>query len=199
MRSEFYAAEMYYNGSTNSFRRILQLLSSRWLEQLKAKWWPRPQYEAGGNHCANHPGNFDGIGMDNIAGFFVMMLAGILVATVALIGEWIFLRRMSITRRLGAGVETRVEAERTEPTQAINLPPKRRTMSRRRRSVWSETIAEEPKNEGGAGDDVGQALADIVSYRQRRRRLSRSVCLDEDDEADVDRICSVEDVTPTRF
>lgn len=163
--------------------RILRLLSSRWLEKLKSKWWPRPQFETG--RCANQPGHFDGIGFDNIAGFFLMMLAGIAMASVALVGEWLFFRQRRheivgpIVTISGRTAET-MRAQMWNVGRVVSsiVQPPDVGGGRDNSIGWAENLTVG----ADGGRDVAQALDDIVKCRQRRRRLSRSVCAEDPDE-----------------
>lgn len=171
---------------TSFIFRILRLLSSRWLEKLKDKWWPRPQYDVGGAHCANHPDHFDGIGLDNIVGFILIMLAGIGVASLALVGEWLFYRRQPSrlqpeTEAAEDSVHVRIWRAGQVASSVAQAP------GARRRSVgWAESVADGNAN---GGHEVAKALADIVKCRQHRRRMSHSLSAE-----DPDAICCISSV-----
>lgn len=154
--------------------RIVRLLSSRWLERLKAKWWPRPQWQTG--RCPNQSGNAGGLGVDNIAGFVLLLLAGIALAIVALIGEWLYYRaKRSRQQQLGDQ-----ETTNTTATEHNVILPTRNVATDNRR----------PKIGGSrCSPDVLKARRNIALCRQRRRRLSKSITEEED--TDPDAICVI--------
>lgn len=73
------------------FLSILQLQSSQWLEDLKEKWWTNPDYDCG-DSSTNLGSGFDGIGFDNIGGFFLTLIIGIILAFIILIMEYYWLK-----------------------------------------------------------------------------------------------------------
>lgn len=63
---------------------LLNLLSTRWLEERKKLWWPK-------RTCANDA-HFDGIHFTHILGFFIVIACGILMSLIAMIMEYFWFR-----------------------------------------------------------------------------------------------------------
>lgn len=172
-------------------REILRLLSSRRLEKLKDKWWSTKSVNmatgGGGSEadtseprCASQTG----IGIDNIGGFCLLMLAGIGVAFFAVIGEFLFYRQKYKRESVPSDV---VKATTEKTTIAPSLTRHILHAGQVATSVvgnepracsigWADNL---PETADDGGHDVAQALANIVKCRQRRRRLSRSMSVSE--------------------
>jgi len=66
---------------------ILKLLNERRLEKLKEDWWK--QYS---RVCEDTKKSSDGISIHNIGGVFIVIFAGVVLACITLVFEYIFLR-----------------------------------------------------------------------------------------------------------
>lgn len=66
---------------------ILKLLNERKLETLKENWWSHYK-----KICEDIKKSSDGISIHNIGGVFIVIFAGVLLAIITLIFEYIFLR-----------------------------------------------------------------------------------------------------------
>lgn len=61
------------------------MLSTRWLEELKTEWWPFKYHES---RCLNEPSKYDGVRLENIGGFSLIIVFSILFASMALLFEY---------------------------------------------------------------------------------------------------------------
>lgn len=68
--------------------RLLNLLSTRWLEELKKIWWKEELEQ-----CEVFDTKYDGVRLENILGFFLILLFGIIMATLTLIVEYFWFKR----------------------------------------------------------------------------------------------------------
>ena len=66
---------------------ILKLLNERKLETLKENWWLHYK-----TTCEDIKKSSDGISIHNIGGVFIVIFAGVLLAIITLIFEYVFLR-----------------------------------------------------------------------------------------------------------
>lgn len=69
---------------------ILKLLNQRKLEELKEKWWTENKERRG--DCDYDRKSNDGISINNIGGVFVVIFVGVGLASVTLLGEWLWRR-----------------------------------------------------------------------------------------------------------
>lgn len=66
---------------------ILKLLNERRLETLKENWWSHYK-----KICEDTKKSSDGISIHNIGGVFIVIFAGVILACITLVFEYIFLR-----------------------------------------------------------------------------------------------------------
>lgn len=65
-----------------SIDSILTMLSTKYIEQLKAKWWPIDEYA---KECDRYENAFDGLTHQNIIGFYSIILFGIASAVISVV------------------------------------------------------------------------------------------------------------------
>lgn len=81
------------------FCRLLILLSTHWIEARKKKWFPVEKYAA---EC-DRIGSFDDLSFEEVAGFFAVIVIGVIVAIVALIIKYgkLWRERQVVALRVG--------------------------------------------------------------------------------------------------
>lgn len=113
---------------------LLNLLSTRWLEDRKRDWWP--------NKSCDNEAHFDGIHFTHILGFFVVIVCGISMAVISLATEYLWFRyrgiRMPDNDCVESAIQVTPKSVMSLGNQMVTTPARQSSISgacRRRNSI----------------------------------------------------------------